>query len=65
LKTYFTDGSNKYFDILGLDPVTDYQIDFGIKIPQASAIEQTDVSLDVKTGMIVFTYYLNSLLTLF
>jgi hypothetical protein len=52
IKTYYTSGSSKYFDILGLDAVTEYQINFGMKMPRASALQQTDVSLNVKTGMI-------------
>ncbi|XP_060601820.1 uncharacterized protein LOC132755046 [Ruditapes philippinarum] len=49
IKTYYTSGSSKYFDILGLDAVTEYQINFGMKMPRASALQQTDVSLNVKT----------------
>ncbi|XP_053381408.1 uncharacterized protein LOC128549125 isoform X2 [Mercenaria mercenaria] len=49
LETYYTSGTSKYFDILGLDAEADYMIDFGMKLPNASAVQQTGVALSVKT----------------
>ncbi|XP_053393450.1 uncharacterized protein LOC123562440 isoform X2 [Mercenaria mercenaria] len=49
LETYYTPGTSKYFDILGLDAVTDYQINFALKMPDAAAEQETGLNLNVKT----------------
>ncbi|XP_060583179.1 uncharacterized protein LOC132739481 isoform X2 [Ruditapes philippinarum] len=56
IQTYYTSGSSKYYDITGLDSATEYQVNFGMKIPQAYAIQQTDISLYVKTVSIEGPY---------
>ncbi|XP_060570888.1 angiopoietin-1 receptor-like [Ruditapes philippinarum] len=52
IQTYYTSGSSKYYDITGLDSATEYQVNFGMKIPQAYAIQQTYISLPAETGSI-------------
>jgi hypothetical protein len=56
LQTFYAPGTANFFDILGLDAVTEYLINFGMKMPNASSVQATGVSLQVKTRKRYFVY---------
>ncbi|XP_053393446.1 uncharacterized protein LOC123564849 [Mercenaria mercenaria] len=49
LETYYVPGTSKHYDILGLKAVTEYLINFGMKLPNASAVQESGITLRVKT----------------